>query len=95
MNATIGKSAKWYVRIIEPKIIRYEFKSKGGTVHAKKFECVLASKEPARYMLATALFCGGDEGGNWYQRDTFIICLSYPSHNNYSYWEGSVVVVVV
>ena len=56
MNATIGKSAKWYVRIIEPKIIHYEFKSKGATVHAKKFECVLASKDPARYMLATAPF---------------------------------------
>ena len=56
MNATIGKFAKWYVRIIDPKIIHYEFKSKGETVHAEKFECVLVSKDPAQYMLATVPF---------------------------------------
>ena len=47
MNATIGKSAKWYVRIIEPNIIYYEFKSKGETVHADEFECVLVWKDLA------------------------------------------------
>ena len=31
MNSTIGKFAKWYVRIIDPEIIYYEFKSKGET----------------------------------------------------------------
>ena len=41
MNSTIGKFAKWYVRIIDPKIIHYEFKSKGETVYAERFECVL------------------------------------------------------
>ena len=31
MNSTIGKFAKWYVRIIDPKIIQYEFKPRGET----------------------------------------------------------------
>ena len=53
MNSTIGKFAKWYVRIIDPKIIQYEFRSRGETVSAERFECVLVSKDPAQYMLAT------------------------------------------
>ena len=60
MNSTIGKFARWYVRIIDPKIIEYEFKSKGETVSAKKFECVLVSKDPAQYMLATVPFSFND-----------------------------------
>ena len=60
MNSTIGKFARWYVRIIDPKIIEYEFKSKGETVSAKKFECVLVSKDPAQYMLATVPFSFSD-----------------------------------
>ena len=47
MNSTIGKFAKWYVRIIDGKIIYYEFKSKGETVHADEFECVLVWKDLA------------------------------------------------
>ena len=47
MNATIGKFAKWCVRIIDPKIIHYEFKSTCDAVYAEKFECVLVSKDPA------------------------------------------------
>ena len=56
MNSTIGKFAKWDVRIIEPKIIQHEFKPRGGTEteSAERFECVLVSKDPAEYMLATA-----------------------------------------
>ena len=60
MNSTIGKFAKWYVRIIDPKIIEYEFKSKGETVSAQKFECVLVSKDPTQYMLATVPFSFSD-----------------------------------
>ena len=56
MNSTIGKFAKWYVRIIDPKIIPYEFKSKGEIVHAEKFECVLVSKDPAQYMIGSVPF---------------------------------------
>ena len=56
MNSTIGKFAKLYVRIIGPKKILYEFKSRGETVHAERFECVLVSKDPAQYMLATVPF---------------------------------------
>ena len=31
VNPTIGKSVKWDVRIIDPKIIQYEFKPRGET----------------------------------------------------------------
>ena len=47
MNSTIGKFVKWCVRVIDPKIIHYEFKSKGETVHADEFECVLVWKDLA------------------------------------------------
>ena len=60
MNSTIGKFAKWYVRIIDPKIIPYQFKSRGETVSAERFECVLVSKDPAQYMLATVPFSFND-----------------------------------
>ena len=60
MNSTIGKFAKWYVRIIDPKIIQYEFRSRGETVSAERFECVLVSKDPAQYMLAIVPFSFND-----------------------------------
>ena len=47
MNSTIGKFAKWYVRVLDAKKIHYEFKSRGETVSAEKFECVLVSKDSA------------------------------------------------
>ena len=56
MKSTIGKFATWYVRAIDPKIIQDEFKSRGETVSAQRFECVLVSKDPAQYMLATVPF---------------------------------------
>ena len=56
MNSTIGKFARWCARIIDPKIIPFEFKSKGEDVYAQRFECVLVSKDPAQYMLATVPF---------------------------------------
>ena len=56
MNSTIGKFAKWYVRVLDPQIIRYTFKSRGETVSAQRFECVLVSKDPAQYMLAPVPF---------------------------------------
>ena len=56
MNSTIGKFAKWYVRIIDPKIIPHEFRSRGEIVSAERYECVLVSKDPTQYMLATVPF---------------------------------------
>ena len=71
MNSTIGKFAKWYVRIIDPKIIQYEFKSRGETVSAERFECVLVSKDPAQYMLATVPFSFADRLSATKARDAF------------------------
>ena len=56
MNGTTAKFAKWYVRIIDPKVIEYSFPAKGQQVQAKKFECILVSKDPSQYMLAVVPF---------------------------------------
>ena len=50
MNSSTAKHAKWYVRILDPKIIEYQFTSRGQLVDAKKFQCVLVSKDPTQYM---------------------------------------------
>ena len=56
MNSTIGKFAKWYVRVVDPKIIPYKFWSRGEEVSAERFECIVVSKDPTQYMLATVPF---------------------------------------
>ena len=56
MNGGTAKFAKWYVRIIDPKIIDYKFTAKGKVVDASKFQCVLVSKDPSQYMLAVVPF---------------------------------------
>ena len=60
MNANIGKYAIWYVRVLDPKIIHCEFHCMGETIHAERFECVLVSKDPAQYMLASIPFTFAD-----------------------------------
>ena len=69
MNATTSKLCKWYVRVVDPKVIDYSFKARGETIAAQKFECVLVSKDPAQYMLGLAPIClqrppGGSESAN-------------------------------
>ena len=71
MNATIGRYARWYVRIIDPKIIQYQFNSRGETVSAERFECVLVSKDPSQYMLATVPFSFSDRSSATKARETF------------------------
>ena len=41
MNDSTSKYAKWYVRIIDPKIIEYSFSAKGEEIRANKIQCVL------------------------------------------------------
>ena len=36
MNSTTAKFAKWYVRILDPKIIEYSFSSRGEKIEAQK-----------------------------------------------------------
>ena len=40
MNGTTAKFAKWYVRIIDPKVIDYRFTAQCKLVVAKNFECI-------------------------------------------------------
>jgi hypothetical protein len=56
MNGSTAKFAKWYVRIIDPKVIQYEFQAQGKKVDAKKFQCIVVSKDPSQYMLAVVPF---------------------------------------
>ena len=56
VNGGTAKFAKWYVLIIDPKIIDYKFTAKGKVVDASKFQCVLVSKDPSQYMLAVVPF---------------------------------------
>ena len=49
MNGQIGKYAKWCARIVGPKVIPYEFKSKNEIVSAEKFECMLVSLDMLAY----------------------------------------------
>ena len=56
MNASTGKFAKLYVRILDPQIISYSFKTKSEDVSAQKFQCVLVSKDPSQYMLGVVPF---------------------------------------
>ena len=60
MNGTTGKFAKWYVRIIDPRIIDYTFTARSEAVNAQKFECVLVSNDPAQYMLGLVPFSFSD-----------------------------------
>ena len=56
MNSTTAKFAKWYVWVIDPKVIDYTFSAKGEQIQAQKFQCVLVSKEPGQYMLGLVPF---------------------------------------
>ena len=56
MNASTSKFAKWYVRIIGPKVKEYTFQARGEKVNAKKCERVVVSRDPAQYMMGTVPF---------------------------------------
>ena len=56
MNGNTAKYAKWYARIIDPKVIRYTFVARDKTVDAQKFECILVSKDARQYMLGSVPF---------------------------------------
>ena len=56
MNSQTAKYAKWYVKILDPKVIDYPFFSKGENIHAQKFQCVLVSHVPEQYMLGLVPF---------------------------------------
>ena len=71
MNSTTGKFAKWYVRVIAPKIIEYPIKARGETIAAQKFECVLVSKDSTQYMLGLVPFAFSDRGAAKKAMDRF------------------------
>ena len=62
MNSTAAKLAKWYVRVIDPKIIDYTFIAHGEQIKAQKLQCVLVSKDPGQYMLGLVPFDFNDRG---------------------------------
>ncbi len=56
MNNSTGKLASWIVRVLDPKLAKYDFTARGEVVHAEKFQCVLVSDDPAQYMLGLVQF---------------------------------------
>ena len=56
MNSQTAKFAKWYVRVLDPKVIEYSFTTRGEDVQAQKFQCVLVSHAPEQYMLGLVPF---------------------------------------
>ena len=56
MNSQTGKFAKWYVNVLDPKVIDYSFHSRGEKIQAQKFQCVLVSHAPEQYMLGFVPF---------------------------------------
>jgi len=60
MNSTTSKYAKWFVRIIHPKVIDYTFRSRSEVVNAQKFECLLVSQDEAQYMFGSVPFVFAD-----------------------------------
>ena len=60
MNSSTSKYAKWFVRVIHPKVIDYTFTARGEPVNAQKFECVLVSEDPAQYRLGLVPFVFSD-----------------------------------
>ena len=56
MNRTTAKFARWYVRVLDPKIIDYSFPCKGEKIQAQKFQCILVSKASDQYMLGLVPF---------------------------------------
>ena len=56
MNQTTAKYASWVVRVLAPKLIPYEFTSRGEVVKATKFQCILVSKDPTQFMIGNVPF---------------------------------------
>jgi hypothetical protein len=56
MNQSTAKFARWIVRVITARVHKYEFVSRGETVHAEKFMCVLVSSNSKEYMMGVVPF---------------------------------------
>ena len=56
MNESNGKYAHWIVRVLDPRVVVYSFQARGVQVTAKKFVCVLVSKNPSEYALGIVPF---------------------------------------
>jgi hypothetical protein len=53
MNTNTAKHATWLVRVLDTKVIKYKFETRGAKkeeVHATKFQCILVSNDTKSYM---------------------------------------------
>ena len=60
MNYQTAKYAKWYVKVLHPKVIEYSFAARGEQVQAQKFEGLLVSHAPEQHMLGLVPFDSKD-----------------------------------
>ena len=51
MNTNNSKYAIWFVRVVDPRVMKYQFTSRNEPVQAERFQCVLVSANPEEYML--------------------------------------------
>ena len=77
MNSTSAKHATWLVRVLDPKIIKYQFTARGQLVQAEKFECILVSENPKEYMMATVPFSFSDRAAAARVMKTYKALTSY------------------
>ena len=75
MNSQTARFAKWYVKILDPKVIDYSFAAKGEKVQVQKFQCVLVSHAPEQHMLGLVPFDFKDRSaahlGYFFGRDMY------------------------
>jgi len=60
MNGQTGKHATWLVRVLAPRLVPYNFQSRGTEVKAVKFLCILVSKDPRQFMIGSVPFTFAD-----------------------------------
>ena len=56
MNVQTAKHASWVVRILSPRLIKYSFQSRGQSVQAEKFQCLIVAGNPTQFMIGSVPF---------------------------------------
>jgi len=61
MNSASQKYATWIVHVLQGRVVKYTFWSRGEKVEATKFQCILVSANSSEYMLGLVPFSFHDK----------------------------------
>lgn len=61
LNPHNAKYASWAVRVLHARVERYTFTTKGETVEATRFVCLLVSEDPSSYCIGNVKFSFRDK----------------------------------